>query len=463
MFSVEEIARIVGGELAGCGTAVPKGFAADSRRVAPGHLFFALSGAKADGYAFVGDAFSRGASAAVVAQPSQPPPGRGLIVVRDVGSALQMLARAWRARFCIPIVAITGSNGKTTTKALVAHFAGRTFRTYAAPENYNTEIGLPLALLDMPADAELGVFELGADRPGDIAPLAKLLRPTTAILTSVGPSHLERFKTTTAVAEEKWNLVRSLPPTARAFVNADSTELRALAAANPSGVLVTAGLAHGAVRARLLAAVPRLALAVDEPPLSLKTALVGEQNGTNLLLAALCAASLGVAPATLEERAGTFRPVAHRMEVRAARFGVLIDDVYNANPASMSAALRALALFSDRSAKRAVVFGDMLGLGERAEALHDDVARLALELPIGLVYPVGELARAAFAARNDERVRILAREDIAVDLVGRWARERDAAVLVKGSRGVRLEDLVDAILRAAPASRKAGRAAPYDS
>jgi UDP-N-acetylmuramoyl-tripeptide--D-alanyl-D-alanine ligase len=450
VFRVEEVARIVGGELVGSGEAVPEGCAADSRRVARGSLFFALPGARADGHAFLSDAFLRGACAAVVSQHSKPPAGRGLVVVRDVGSALRALAEAWRATFSIPIVAVTGSNGKTTTKALVAHLAGGTFRTYAAPENYNTEIGLPLALLGVPSDAELGVFELGADRPGDIMPLAELLRPTAAILTSIGPSHLEQFRTTAAVAEEKWNLVRALPAGARAFVNADSAELRALADAAVSRSILAAGLEHGAVRARLLDAVPRLTLAVDEPPLSLKTTLVGEQNGTNLLLATLCAASLGVPPPTLEERARTFRSVPHRMEVKAARFGSLIDDTYNANPSSMAAALRVVARFGDRRANRAVVFGDMLGLGERSEELHRDIARLALALPVGIIYPVGELASAALEAENDARVRLLQRGAIAADLVAQWEGQGDAAVLVKGSRGVRLEDIVAEILRLAP-------------
>jgi UDP-N-acetylmuramoyl-tripeptide--D-alanyl-D-alanine ligase len=451
MFSIEEIASLLGGDLAGGGACTPTGFVADSRRAGRGDVFFALPGEKADGHAFVADAFARGAAGAIVSDRSLRPPESGtLLYVDDVRAALQTLSSAWRSRLSVPVVGITGSNGKTTTKALVAHFAGGALDVYAAQENYNTDIGLPLALLAMPQRAELGVFELGADRPGDISLLCRVLHPTTGILTSVGPSHLELFGTTRAIADEKWNLVRALSADAAAFVNADSPELAALANAERRPGLVTAGIAGGDVHARLLTSVPHLAIAVDTPPLHLETALVGEQNATNLLLAALCAITLGVPSRTVEERARSFRPVPHRMELRRARFGVVIDDVYNANPASMSAALKALAAFGTPLTRRVVVFGDMLGLGERSANLHDEVVRRTLALPVDAIYPVGERAEAAFRAAGDERVRCLDRQRVAADAVTHLARERDAVVLVKGSRGVQLEDIVDEILRLAP-------------
>mgnify|MGYP001285121899 CR=1 FL=1 len=450
MFSIEEIARIVGGEIVGDGTLVPTGFAVDSRRVAPGNLFFALPGARVDGHAFLDDALARGACGVVLADRARSPASSSpLLVVDDVRQALHDVARAWRARFSIPIVAITGSNGKTTTKALVAHLAGGTFAVHAAQENYNTDIGLPLALLAMPTGTEIGVFELGADRPGDIEFLVRLLRPSMGIVTSIGQSHLEAFGTTERVANEKWDLVRGLPLDAAAFVNADSPELSALAAAERRPSLLGAGLARGEVRARILAAVPRLALAIDDPPLRLETDLVGEQNATNLLLAALCAHRLGVPLPTLEERAATFRTVPHRMERRPVQCGVLLDDVYNANPSSMSFALRTLAAFGDASTRRALVFGDMLELGERSAALHDEVAQFALGLPIDLIYPVGECAGAAFGALGDPRVRHVERGRVAADLVGRLEGETNAVILVKGSRGMHLEEVVEDIVRLA--------------
>jgi UDP-N-acetylmuramoyl-tripeptide--D-alanyl-D-alanine ligase len=450
LFSIGEIARIVRGELVGDGVLVPTGFAVDSRRVAPGDLFFALPGARVDGHAFLEEALARGACGAVLADLARRPDASSpMLVVDDVRRALHDVARAWRTQFSIPIVAITGSNGKTTTKALVAHLVGGTFAVHVAQENYNTDIGLPLALLAMPTGTEVGVFELGADRPGDIALLVRLLRPSMGLVTSIGQSHLEAFGTTERVANEKWDLVRGLPPGAAAFVNADSPELSALAASEGRPSLLGAGLAHGEVRARILTAVPRLALVIDDPPLRLETDLVGEQNATNLLLAALCAHRLGVPPSILEERAATFRAVPHRMERRPVRWGILLDDVYNANPSSMSYALRTLAAFGDASTRRAVVFGDMLELGKPSAALHDEAARFALGLPIDLVYPVGERAEAAFGALADSRVHPVERGRVAADLVGRLEGETNAVILVKGSRGMRLEEIVEDILRLA--------------
>ncbi len=451
MFSIREIGGIVGGRLAGDAAVVPSGFAVDSRRVVPGDLFFALPGARTDGHAFVGDAFARGACGVVVAESGHALAQSGAaIVVRDVRQALHDVARAWRARFSIPIVAITGSNGKTTTKTLLAHLAGGTFRVHAAPENYNTEIGLPLAVLAMPAATELGVFELGADRPGDIALLVCLLRPSVGIVTSVGPSHLEALLTTEGVADEKWDLVRNLPSGAAAYVNADSPELWARAAAERRPNLIRVGLARGDVRVRVLTAVPRLSIEIDDPPLHLETDLVGTANATNLLLAALSAHRLGVPATALEQRAATFRGVPHRMERRPARFGVVLDDTYNANPSSMSFALRTLAAFGTAASKRVAVIGDMLGLGESSALWHREIAGLALELGLDAVYPIGERAAEAFRAAGDPRVRLVDRERVAADVIGYLAAETDAVVLVKGSHDVRLEEIVDDVLRAAP-------------
>lgn len=446
MFSLDELARIAGARVIGDGRARPTGFTADSRRVTAGDLFFALPGARSDGHAFLADALDRGACAAVVSEVAGAESRGPLLVAGDVLGALHAMARAWRDRFSIPLVGVTGSNGKTTTKELVAHLAGEAFRVYVAPQNYNTEIGLPLALLAMPHDAQLGVFELGADRPGDIALLVALLRPSVGIVTSVGQSHLEAFGTTAAVAEEKWNLVRGVAPGGTAFANMESPELRALAAREGGASLVSVGLAHGDVRGRVAAAVPRLTVELDLPRLRLAAPLVGRHNATNLLLAALCAMRLGVPAEDVERRASSVHVVRHRMEPRRAEFGLVLDDVYNANPTSMSAALRTLAEFGGPATKKVVVFGDMLGLGDGAGALHAETARLALELPVDRIYPVGELSTSAFAVTGDPRVRVLPRAAIASDVRATLAGETDAVVLVKGSRGMRLEEVADAIV-----------------
>lgn len=452
MFSLEEIAARIGGRwLADRVDAVPSGFVVDSRRVVSGSLFFALPGARVDGHAFVADALARGACGAVVSDVSGlPAHAPNVIQVDDPRAALVALARAWRDHVASRRVAVTGSNGKTTTKSLLAHLCGGPPQVYAAPENYNTEIGVPLALLAMPAEASLGVFELGADRPGDIAPLAELVSPALALLTSVGPSHLDGFGTIDAVAREKWSLAEALLPGGLVLVNADSAELRARAQAGVRAEIITAGIANGDVRARILRRAPGLTIALDDPPLVLETQLVGEHNATNVLLAAVAALRLGVPGADIERRAPSFPPVAHRMAPRRARFGVVLDDAYNANPNSVAAAVRALVAWGGAGTRRVLVLGDMLGLGPLSDGLHEETIRDALALPIDVVLPVGDAAVAACRRAGDARVRLVPRAAIAETIVREFAAVDDGVVLVKGSRGVGLEDVVDEILRLAP-------------
>jgi len=454
VLSIPELAATTRGALLRETTDVPSGCAVDSRRVVAGDVFFALPGARTDGHVFLDEAFQRGAVGAVVL-PARPLPAsaRNVIVVSDVLAALHAAARAWRARFGIPLVAITGSNGKTTTRNLLTHLLDGTFAVYSPPENYNTEIGLPAALASMPAESEVGVFELGTEKPGDIALLADLLRPTAAIVTSVGESHLGGLGSLDAVATEKWSLVEALPSDGAAFVNADSLHLRALAVASARVGLVTVGLQHGAVRGRLMRSVPRLEVEVADPPLRLSTQLVGAHNATNLLLAAACAHRLGVPTRRIEERAASFLPVEHRMQPRAARFGVVLDDSYNANPASMAAAVETLAGYGGAGARRVFVYGDMLGLGGVEEARHREIAELAARLGIDEVYPVGARAGTGCeAVARSLTVQFIEPGRLAAHLAAHLGRETSAVVLVKGSHAVGLDQLVQDLLALAPPS-----------
>lgn len=453
MLSIRDLVASTGGRLLRAGEGAPTGCAVDSRRVAAGDVFFALPGARTDGHAFLDDAFRRGAVAAVVlASKPLPASARNVIVVGDVLAALHAAARAWRARFRIPLVAITGSNGKTTTRNLLAHLLGGSFVVYSPPENYNSEIGLPAALASMPDETEVGVFELGAEKPGDIAELAGLLGPTSAAVTSVGESHLGGLGSLDAVAVEKWSLVDALPADAPAFVNVDSPHLRALAAASSRPGLVTVGLEGGAVRGRLIRAVPRLEVDVADPPLRLSTPLLGAHNATNLLLAAACACRMGVPPRRIEERAATLAPVPHRMQPRAARFGVVLDDTYNANPSSMAAALHVLAAYGGAGARRVFVYGDMSALGSIETTRHREIAELAARLGIDEVYPVGERATAACRATGSPPAAFIARDRLAAHVAEQLSGGANAVVLVKGSHDVGLDRFVLDLLQASPST-----------
>ena len=446
MFPVEKIAQIVEGELLRWETATPKRAIHDSRLVEPGDLFVALPGQRSDGHTFLADAFDRGASAAIVSETAAlPDHGRNLIRVPNPALALQQWAAAWRQSLDATIVAITGTNGKTTVRALLGHFLSAHTSAYASPHNYNTEIGLPIALLSMPSDTDIGVFELGAERPGDIALLASILQPHMGILTSVGPGHLDGFKTVSALTAEKWSLIEHLPADGTAVVNADVPRLPDLAA-TVRVPIVTAGLENGDVRGHVLQTVPSLKVKLANQDITLCSPLVGAHNAANLLLAAVAANALGMSWKEIADQAPSFEPISHRLAPIQASFGILLDDTYNANPASMSAALDVLTSSSIEPVRRVFVFGEMLGLGTASARYHQDIAQQALALSIDAILPVGDAAIAACqavgAGSEDTRIIVLPRHEIAG-----WIRSFSSplVVLVKGSRDLKLENLVDAL------------------
>lgn len=447
MFSVEKIAQIVGGELLRRESAIPTRAIHDSRLVERGDLFVTLSGLRSDGHRFLADAFNRGASAAIVSDASSLPCNASNIIrVANPALALQQWATAWRDTLDATLVAITGTNGKTTVRALLAHLLSAQGIVYASPHNYNTEIGLPIALLSMPANAGIGVFELGAEQPGDIATLARVLRPHLGIITSVGPGHLDKFGTVDAVASEKWSLVEQLPENGTAIINADVPILLGLAKTARTSVTTT-GLNKGDIRGHVVQTVPSLEVALEDPVVTLTTSLAGAHNAGNLLLASVAAHKLGMSWPSIADQATSFEPIPHRLNPIRVPFGTVLDDVYNANPASMRAALEVLAAFGDDRAMRIFVFGEMLGLGADSEFFHRKIAQLSLDLPIDAILPIGDAAVAAAASASttsegsgNPRVIVLPRSEIAG-----WIRNRmtPMVVLVKGSRALALEDLVD--------------------
>jgi UDP-N-acetylmuramoyl-tripeptide--D-alanyl-D-alanine ligase len=433
--------------------AMPNRVVHDSRLVQEGDLFVALRGAHADGHAFLDDAFGRGACGALVSDPSRVPANaRNLIVVDDTLDALQQLASTWRRRLDGTIIGITGSNGKTTTRALLAHLLQSTANAgavYTAPKNYNTEVGLPLALLAMPITASIGLFELGTELPGDIATLADLLEPEIGLITSIGPSHLDGFGSIDAVAAEKWTLVERLPMDGLAILNADAPALR-LRAPDAECRCVTAGLENGEIRGRVESNSPSVRLAVSDPPMQIDCPILGTHNATNLLLAAVAAHRLGVPPHAIEERAKSFEPVPHRLCLIGTSFGMLLDDTYNANPASTAGALRTLARLGEANAHRTFVFGEMRDLGPDTDRYHREALDLAIALGIDTIHPVGERAVAACRTHESSAIAFVEREALSSALRIPCSDGRQRVVLLKGSRSLELDRLVGELLALGP-------------
>lgn len=437
-----DIARSTGGRLHGADCVIDA-VSTDTRTLARGMLFVALRGEHHDAHQFAAKARERGAAALLVER--ELPIDLPQVVVADTQRALGDLARAVRGRRRARVVGITGSNGKTTVKTLLAAILERHGRTHASAGNYNNEIGLPLTVLAMPSDSEYAVLEMGAGKPGDIEYLAAIARPDVALVNNVASAHLERMGSLQGVAETKGAIYRALPADGVAVINADDAfaDYFALLAA-PRRVLTfgllrradvgasfdPAAIGHG--RFRLLA--PSGAVDVALP-------LPGRHNVMNALAAASLAIALGVPLATVRAGLESATGVAGRLARSAHASGaVLIDDSYNANPGSFAAAI---AMLAGEAGERVLVMGDMGELGSDAERLHADVGALARRSGIQRLHAVGALSAAAVAAFGNGAVHYA---DQAHLIAALHAELRHGVVLlIKGSRSSAMDRVVRAL------------------
>jgi UDP-N-acetylmuramoyl-tripeptide--D-alanyl-D-alanine ligase len=457
--TVSELVRGAQGALLGGRLdAVLGGVSIDSRTAAPGDVFFAIRGAHQDGHAFVGNARARGASAAVVTRlPAgiAAGPDFAVVVVDDTTRALQRLAAAHRQRFTLPVVAITGSNGKTTTKELAALVLaerwGARWQVLKPVGSFNNQWGLPLTLLALGPEHGALVVELGMNAPGEIAALARLARPGVGVVTSVSAAHLEGVGSLEGVQQAKGELVEAIPADGVVVLNGDDPLVAALAE-RARGRVVRYGLAPGAdlqlevVRTR--ADGVDFTLRHQDAAVDVQLPLPGRHNAWNAAAAVLVGLVLGVPLAAAPRALAAARPVKGRLVWREAGGVRLLDDTYNANPTSMRAALEVLREAGARGGQAWVLLGDMLELGGQTEAAHRQVgAWVAGERPGGFAATGPAMRLAAEAARAAGCAGVAtfdAPEDAARHLAER-IRPGDR-VLVKGSRGMRMERAVDALL-----------------
>ncbi len=431
-----EVAQAVGGRLVGPDVAV-SGVSIDSRTVAQGELFVPVV-AERDGHDFIGDALVAGAAAYLTAQSprGEAAPRRATAVeVDDTAAALAELGRFARGRFDGPVVGITGSVGKTSVKDMAAAAIGADRPTHASPMSFNNELGVPLTLVNRPESAEAAVVEMGARGRGHIAWLCSLSRPTVGVVTAVGAAHTELFGTVEAVAEAKGELVESLDPSGVAVLNADNPLVAAMAERTEAQVL-TFGRSGGEVRASGVSVDDglRARFRLETPNGQAEVALAarGEHMVDNALAAAAAALAVGVRIDEIAAGLGSAKLSPWRMEVTELASGaVLINDAYNANPMSMTAALRSLAAVN--RPRRVAVLGVMAELGERAAAEHAAIGALARELGIEII-PV---------ATADYGLAPVVDAAAAVAALG--AVDSDTAVLVKASRAAGLESVANAL------------------
>jgi UDP-N-acetylmuramoyl-tripeptide--D-alanyl-D-alanine ligase len=442
MMSLSAIAVWTHGRLLG-GDAEITGVAIDTRKLQPGDLFVAIKGERADGHDYLDEAAARGAVAALVTRKvdSELPQ----VLVNDTELALGDLASAVRAQRDVRVVGITGSNGKTTVKTLVASILSRHGRTHVSAGNFNNELGLPLSLLSMPQDTKYAVFEMGAGKPGDIAYLAAIARPDIGLVTLIAPAHLARMGSIEGVAETKGALYQALPADGIAIINADdafASFFGGLAGARRQlrfGLDQPADVGADIIEQRVDGS--RFVLSTPHGDAEVALPLPGRHNIANALAATAVALALEVPLETIVTGLEQVPGVAGRLRRETMDGGwTLIDDSYNANPSSMAAAIDTLLL---AGGERWLVLGDMAELGADARALHAGIGVRARERGVDRLFAVGPLGVAtveAFGAGGEHF------DDKAALIAALKSRvHAGVTCLVKGSRSAGMEQVVAAL------------------
>jgi len=426
----------------------------DTRKLATGELFVALRGPNFDGNAYLAEAAARGAAGAIAER--EGPPGFPVILVADALSALQRAAQSWRERLTLPVVAVAGSNGKTTSKEMIAAILAVRGSTLATAGNLNNHIGVPLTLLRLTPEHRHAVIEMGANHAGDVTQLAAFAAPSIGIVTNAGAEHLEGFGSLEGAARAEGELFAALGRDGTAILNADDSFAplwRDMTVAR----IVTFGLGAKAdftardihTEATTRGFLTRFTLVAPSGETTIELQLAGKHNVLNALGAAAAASAAGATLGEISSGLARMRPVAGRLQLRAAREGAwLIDDSYNANPASMRAALAVLGRVAPGPrGRRIAVLGDMRELGTHSESEHRALGERVARDHIDLLVAVGPEAASSAARAGELGVAVVAVPDApaALDAV-RAAVGPGDVVLVKGSRAVGLDAVASALV-----------------
>ena len=433
----------------------------DSRQAQAGDLFFALTGGRFDGHDFLRQVAEKGAGAVVVERTRVPAgwSGCGMIAVENTRQALGQLASKYRDDFELPLVAVGGSNGKTTTKELIASVLRQKIATLWSEASFNNDIGVPLTLLRLEKTHQAAVLEAGTNHPGELAPLLKMIRPNYGVITCIGREHLEFFGDVAGVAREEGWLAELLPADGKLFVNGDD-EWTGRMVERARAEVVRMGFAAGndwrARGVRLDRQGARFQVDGPNPDLSgeYRIHLLGRHQVVNALFAIAIGMELGLSRAEVARGLAECRPSKMRLELWEQNGVRVLDDAYNANADSVVAALQTLRELPCKG-RRVAVLGDMAELGAHSEAAHEEIGRRAAELGVGQLFAVGKMApvvgRAARGAGLN-RVFEFADVDTAAAAVKSFVKSGDV-VLLKASRTTRLERIGE-VLRAGEAGRR---------
>ena len=451
--TLTKLALACGGELeSGSPDARVSRVCTDSRVAQPGDLFFPLRGDRFDGHEFVGEVLARGVAGVVLKRGFTPPPqprAVGVVRVDDTRAALGRLGACYRRDFKLPIVAVVGSNGKTSTKELLATVLGQHFPVLASEASFNNDIGVPLTLLRLESTHRAAVVEIGTNHPGELAPLIRLVAPQFGVLTSIGHEHLEYFGDLAGVIAEEGVLAEMLPPEGVLFLNGDAPGAATIAARTRATV-VTAGVLSGnqwRVRdVRMAGAGYHFTVDAPTPEFcgEYVMSLLGRPQVLNALLTMAVAAHLGVGRAQVAAGLRSCRPAKMRLELSVLGGVTMLNDAYNANADSTRVAFETLAEMPVRG-RRVAVLGDMAELGAHARGGHEEMGRLAAQLKIGTLFAIGEQAGATVAAARSAGLTDAEAVNDLRELAGvlkNFLRDGDA-LLLKASRAARLERLLE--------------------
>lgn len=433
---LSEIARMTGADAPEQDAAVTM-IVSDSRQAGTGALFAAIQGERVDGHDYARVAVEQGASAVLASRPLNI--DSPVLVVEDVITALGQIAAEIRSRLNPTVVGITGSNGKTTVKQMVASILGRQANTLATGGNYNNELGLPLSLFRLEDSHRFAVLEMGASQAGDIAYLAGIARPDVGVVTNVGPAHLKGFGSEEGVARAKGEMFESLPDNGCAVIFGDqpwATLWRELSSAEKQ---ITFGEQPG----NDVRVIGRERLESPAGAIRLNLPVPGMHNRVNAAAAAAIALALEFSIKDIEEGLAAFRPAPGRLELKQMGAGwTVIDDTYNANPASLYSALRVL---NEMQGQRWLVLGDMKELGEDGRKMHAEVGDAARSLGVHRIFALGPLSEAAVQSFGAGAQHFADHQALNEALLSDI--QPGINCLIKGSRSMKMERVVEALER----------------
>ncbi len=421
----------------------------DTRRLQPSEVYWAIRGSNHDGHNFVQDAIEKGASACIVNHDDRiaANPARPLIHVPDTSTALQNLAKWHRAQFDIQAIGVTGSYGKTTTRELIYRVLQTRHQGLRNQHNYNNEIGVPLTLLDIEQHHQFLIVEMGAGKPGDIAPLAEITSPQIGIITGVGPAHIAGFQNVEQIVQTKGDLFAGLPEDGLAILPGDSPWRSQLEErAQCRTITVGRGPGNTYQATHIESSNPAVCFQVHNHCFQLPVA--GRHFVTAALFAIAVGTELGYTPEEIQQGFAEFQPVAGRCQVEQFRPWTIINDTYNANPDSCRAACEMLAAWNT-AGRRFFVLGDMLELGGESAGHHEQLGELAASLQIDFLYVLGRYAEqvhlgASRTKPSKTTVLKFEKHDEILETLQDQLNTGDV-VLIKGSRGMQMERVAEGL------------------